>query len=234
MSQDWAFSLSFPLFTYIFASSFSPFFPCCYFLLSLSLSPSLPPSLSPSLSNRPVTSCRGVSWGNWCLRPWCVSWRTTAPRNSAKPSWESLTILRPSGTAKWGALSLSLSLSLPPSLPLSPLSLHYLTWLSVARRMMIEKIAAHIADFTPRLQSNTKATYQVSHDCHTLYNSTTYYYTSFMLSWHIWITLDRNEVWARDLHHFTALVEAAKSLAPSNVPVKGHGKSSIPETSAKV
>ena len=27
--------------------------------------------------------------------------------------------------------------------------------------MMIEKIAAHIADFTPRLQSNTRATYQV-------------------------------------------------------------------------
>ena len=26
---------------------------------------------------------------------------------------------------------------------------------------MIEKIAAHIAEFTPRLQSNTRATYQV-------------------------------------------------------------------------
>ena len=32
---------------------------------------------------------------------------------------------------------------------------------SMYRRMMIEKIAAHIADFTPRLQSNTRATYQV-------------------------------------------------------------------------
>ncbi len=28
------------------------------------------------------------------------------------------------------------------------------------RRMMIEKIAAHICEFTPRLHSNTRATYQ--------------------------------------------------------------------------
>ena len=28
------------------------------------------------------------------------------------------------------------------------------------RRLMIEKIAVHIADFTPRLTSNTRATYQ--------------------------------------------------------------------------
>lgn len=28
------------------------------------------------------------------------------------------------------------------------------------RRMMIEKIAAHVADFSPRLQSNTRALYQ--------------------------------------------------------------------------
>lgn len=28
------------------------------------------------------------------------------------------------------------------------------------RRMMIEKIAAHLADFSPRLQSNTRALYQ--------------------------------------------------------------------------
>lgn len=28
------------------------------------------------------------------------------------------------------------------------------------RRLMIEKIAAHLADFTPRLQSNTRALYQ--------------------------------------------------------------------------
>ncbi|CAI8017299.1 DnaJ homolog subfamily C member 13 [Geodia barretti] len=33
-------------------------------------------------------------------------------------------------------------------------------WNGEMRRMMIEKIAAHIADFTPRLQSNTRATYQ--------------------------------------------------------------------------
>ena len=33
---------------------------------------------------------------------------------------------------------------------------------------------------------------------------------------------DRNEIWAWDLHHSTALVEVAKSLAPSNV--KGHGE----------
>lgn len=33
-------------------------------------------------------------------------------------------------------------------------------WNSEMRRMMIEKIAAHIADFTPRLQTNTRATYQ--------------------------------------------------------------------------
>ena len=30
------------------------------------------------------------------------------------------------------------------------------------RRMMIEKIAAHIADFSPRLQSNVRALYQVN------------------------------------------------------------------------
>ena len=37
----------------------------------------------------------------------------------------------------------------------------------------------------------------------------------------IWTTSDRNEIWARDLHHSTELVEVAKSLALSNV--KGHG-----------
>lgn len=31
---------------------------------------------------------------------------------------------------------------------------------SNCRRLMIEKIAAHLADFTPRLQSNTRALYQ--------------------------------------------------------------------------
>ena len=47
------------------------------------------------------------------------------------------------------------------------------------------------------------------------------------------ITLDRNKIWARDLYLSTALIEAAKSLAPSNV--KGHDE--VPylrETSAKV
>lgn len=33
-------------------------------------------------------------------------------------------------------------------------------WNSEMRRMMIEKIAAHIADFSPRLRSNTRALYQ--------------------------------------------------------------------------
>ncbi|KAK2150998.1 hypothetical protein LSH36_380g05005 [Paralvinella palmiformis] len=33
-------------------------------------------------------------------------------------------------------------------------------WNTEMRRMMIEKIAAHLADFTPRLQSNTRALYQ--------------------------------------------------------------------------
>ncbi|XP_074640124.1 dnaJ homolog subfamily C member 13-like isoform X2 [Tubulanus polymorphus] len=33
-------------------------------------------------------------------------------------------------------------------------------WSSEMRRLMIEKIAAHIGDFTPRLQSNTRALYQ--------------------------------------------------------------------------
>eukprot|EP00064_Thunnus_orientalis_P007154 superscaffoldBa00000780_g7173 len=33
-------------------------------------------------------------------------------------------------------------------------------WSSEMRRMMIEKIAAHVADFSPRLQSNTRALYQ--------------------------------------------------------------------------
>ena len=36
------------------------------------------------------------------------------------------------------------------------------------------------------------------------------------------ITSDRKEIWAQDLYPFTALVEAAKSLAPSNLI--GHGK----------
>ena len=47
------------------------------------------------------------------------------------------------------------------------------------------------------------------------------------------ITLDRNEIWAQDLYHSTALVEAAKSLAPSNK----HNRTwqgTVPETSAKV
>ena len=35
-------------------------------------------------------------------------------------------------------------------------------WSSEMRQMMIQKIAAHIADFSPRLLSNTRATYQVS------------------------------------------------------------------------
>ncbi len=35
-------------------------------------------------------------------------------------------------------------------------------WSSEMRQLMIQKIAAHIADFTPRLLSNTRATYQVS------------------------------------------------------------------------
>ena len=38
----------------------------------------------------------------------------------------------------------------------------------------------------------------------------------------IGITLDRNEIWAQGLYHSTALIEAAKSLAPFNV--KAHGK----------
>ncbi|EMP31570.1 DnaJ like protein subfamily C member 13 [Chelonia mydas] len=33
-------------------------------------------------------------------------------------------------------------------------------WSNEMRRLMIEKIAAHLADFTPRLQSNTRALYQ--------------------------------------------------------------------------
>ena len=36
------------------------------------------------------------------------------------------------------------------------------------------------------------------------------------------ITSDQTEIWAGDLYHSTALVEVAKSLAPSNVI--GHGK----------
>ena len=42
----------------------------------------------------------------------------------------------------------------------------------------------------------------------------------------IWITSDRNEVWSQDLYHSTALVKAAKSLAPSNVI--RHGKAHVP------
>ncbi len=37
-------------------------------------------------------------------------------------------------------------------------------WSSEMRQLMIQKIAAHISDFTPRLLSNTRATYQVSPD----------------------------------------------------------------------
>ncbi len=39
-------------------------------------------------------------------------------------------------------------------------------WSSEMRQLMIQKIAAHIADFTPRLLSNTRATYQVSASVH--------------------------------------------------------------------
>lgn len=43
------------------------------------------------------------------------------------------------------------------------LAQHYsnyvLNWL-LTRRMMIEKIVSHVADFSPRLQSNTRALYQ--------------------------------------------------------------------------
>lgn len=35
-------------------------------------------------------------------------------------------------------------------------------WNHEMRQLMIQKIASHISDFTPRLLSNTKATYQVS------------------------------------------------------------------------
>lgn len=34
-------------------------------------------------------------------------------------------------------------------------------WSSEMRQLMIQRIASHIADFTPRLLSNTRATYQV-------------------------------------------------------------------------
>ena len=74
----------------------------------------------------------------------------------------------------------------------------------------------------------------MSFELHELYTCTASevrrMYTSFTLSCHIkiWITLDRNEIWVRDLHHSIALVEAAKSLVPSNIKghckIKGHGK----------
>ncbi len=35
-------------------------------------------------------------------------------------------------------------------------------WNNEMRQLMIQKIASHISDFTPRLLSNTRATYQVS------------------------------------------------------------------------
>ena len=35
-------------------------------------------------------------------------------------------------------------------------------WSSEMRRVMIEKIALHLSDFSPRLQSNVRAPYQVS------------------------------------------------------------------------
>ena len=38
----------------------------------------------------------------------------------------------------------------------------------------------------------------------------------------IWIILNRNEIWARDLYHSTAVVEAVKRVALLNVI--GHGK----------
>ena len=50
---------------------------------------------------------------------------------------------------------------------------------------------------------------------------------------HTCIRITWNEIWAQDLYNSTALVEAAKSLASSNI--KGHGEVRIvPETSAKV
>lgn len=36
-------------------------------------------------------------------------------------------------------------------------------WSSEMRRLMIEKIALHLSDFSPRLQSNVRAPYQVSY-----------------------------------------------------------------------
>ena len=38
----------------------------------------------------------------------------------------------------------------------------------------------------------------------------------------IWITSNRNEIWAQDLYHSTAVVEAVKRVALLNVI--GHGK----------
>ena len=39
---------------------------------------------------------------------------------------------------------------------------------------------------------------------------------------HIKISSDKNEIWAWDLYHSTALIEVAKSSVPSNII--GHGK----------
>ena len=41
------------------------------------------------------------------------------------------------------------------------MSLFFDTYSISCRRLMIEKIATHLADFSPRLQSNTRALYQV-------------------------------------------------------------------------
>lgn len=51
-------------------------------------------------SLRAKTLCSEVFWDPYCLKPWCVTWRTTKPSDFQRFSWENLTRLRPFGAVR--------------------------------------------------------------------------------------------------------------------------------------
>ena len=57
-------------------------------------------------------------------------------------------------------------------------------WNNEMRQLMIQKIASHISDFTPRLLSNTRATYQVSRYVCVLVNSLSIHVHTYVYSTH--------------------------------------------------
>ena len=100
-------------------------------------------------SNTPLTSCSAAFWDSCCLRPWCGSWRTMVISHTHLPHPLSFTVLL-AGAEKFSETFLG-EFDNPEAI-----------WNNEMRQLMIQKIASHISDFTPRLLSNTRATYQVS------------------------------------------------------------------------